>query len=365
MSSLTLITGTIDEAEDPFLRLNLSELYYEKWEEDEDNHGNVLISREPVPIRFYGMDKFKITQFLGSGKTLIGIHILAQKIFYGGRVCANLGLVWDNEGKPKDEWISSIQTLDDFRKLEHCTALLDDIKGTVAKWNVKESDIVSEVANAGRKLGIDLIVTAQREKMIPPELRDIATELIVPIIRVRDMTRETPDNTGYPMEIVCLHFDGSKTFKFMSEPIIGLESLFAAYSTTQRAVALRLGEGSARPNQAGYALEAKAFEFLNDQIGGMNWQHLNGKSVFDIVSDTHAIDVVGTDPDGYLYLDHKDLLKHIRTAKRKCQKPYLMFETAGEWRFVGINHNLNEFVEGKKVNPDKIYKNRIRTIEKI
>lgn len=365
MSSLTLITGTIDEAEDPFYRLNIPELYYEKWEEDEDEPGTLIISREPVPIRFYGQDKFKITQFLGSGKTLIAMHILSEKVFYGGRVCANLGLVWDNEGKKKDEWISSIQTLEDFKTLEHCTAVLDDIKGTVAKWNVKESDVVSEVANAGRKMGLDLIVTAQREKMIPPELRDIATEWIVPIIRVRDFTRPTPDNTGYPIEMICLHFDGSKTFKYMSEPIIGLEPLFEAYSTTQRAIALRAGDGGARPNQPGYALEAKAFEFLKANIPDPTWQHLNGKNVFDIVSDTRAIDVTGTDPDGYLYLDHKDLLKHIRTAERICKKPYLMFQAAGEWRFVGINHNLNEFVSGKKVNPDKIYKNRIRTVQKI
>lgn len=365
MSSLTLITGTIDEAEDPFFKLDLNELYYERWDEDPEDEDSIIRSREPVPIRFFGKDQFRISQYLGSGKTLKGMDILTHKVFYGGRVCANLGLVWDNEGKPKEDWVGSIQSLEDFKALSQCTALLDDIKGTIMRWNTKEADFMVEVNNAGRKLGLDVIITAQREKQIPPDLRDIATEWIVPIIRVRDYTRETPDNTGYPLELVSLHFDGGKVFKYLSEPIIGLEPLMASYSTLQRATVLREGTEGARPNQPGYQLEVKALEFLREKVPGMVWQHLNGKHVFDIISDTHAIDIVGTDPDGYLYLDHKDLLKHIRTAKRKCQKPYLMYQAGGEWRFVGINSNLNEFVEGKKVNPDKLSKSRVRTIDSI
>jgi len=89
------------------------------------------------------------------------------------------------------------------------------------------------------------------------------------------------------------------------------------------------------------------------------------KHVFDVISDTHAIDIVGTDPDGFLYLDHKDLAKHIKTAKRKGQIPYLMFEHAKEWRFVPITHNLNELVDGKRINPGHLSHNRMRTIEKI
>lgn len=352
MSSLTLITGTIDEAEDPFLKLNLSELYYEKWEEDEDDVGAVVVSREPVPIRFYGGDKFRLTQYLGSGKTLKGMDILAQKVVYGGRVAANLGLVWHNEGKPKEDWTSTIQTLDDFRTVEHCTALLDDIKGTVARWNVKESDIVGEVANAGRKMGLDLIVTAQREKMIPPELRDIATEWIVPIIRVRDFTRHTPDNTGYPLEMISLHFDGSKTFKFMSNPLIGLETLFEAYSTTQRAVCLKIGEGSgARPNQPGYKLEAELFDYLNIRKPEMGWVHLNGKGVFDIISDNdqYAFDVVGIGEDGRCHLDHKDLTEHIRQARAKGHLAYLVMKSDQDWAFIPITYPLNDQVKGKKI----------------
>lgn len=364
MSSLTLITGTIDEAEDPFLKLNLQELYYERWDADEDDPSSIIVTREMIPIKFYNDSKFRVVQYLGSGKTLKGMDILSHKVVFGGRVCANLGLVWDNEGKPKDQWDSSVMSFDDLENLDHCTVLIDDIKGTILKWNVKEADIVSKIANAGRKTGLDIIVTAQREKMIPPELRDIATEWIVPIIRVRDFTRETPDNTGYPIEMICLHFDGSKIFKFMSEPIIGLEPLFASYSTLQKAIALRQDNNEgARANQPGYALECKAVSFLDEKTG-LKWEHLNGKHVFDVISDTHAFDIVGTDPDGFLYLDHKDLTKHIRTAKRKGQKPYLMYEYANEWRFVPINSNLNDLVEGKRINPSHLAK-RARTLDNV
>ena len=36
MSSLILITGTIDQAEDPFHRLDFNQLYYETWKDDPD-----------------------------------------------------------------------------------------------------------------------------------------------------------------------------------------------------------------------------------------------------------------------------------------------------------------------------------------
>lgn len=364
MSSLTLITGTIDEAEDPFFKLNTNELYYEKWEEDHDDPENVIISRELLPVRFFGHDQFRVSQYLGSGKTLKAMDILTQKVYFGGRVTANLGLIWDNEGKPKDDWVSGIQSLDDFKSLSHCTALLDDIKGTILKWNTKEADFIAEIMNAGRKLNLDIVITAQREKQIPPDIRDIATDWIVPIIRVRDYTRPTPDNTGYPVEMVSLHFDGGKVFKYMSEPLIGLEPLFDAYSTLQRAIVLREGEDKARCNQPGYNLEAKAFEFLKEKVPGMEWQHLNGKHVFDIISDTHAIDIVGTDPDGALILEHKDLAKHMRTAKRQGQKPYLMFSRANEWILMQVTPNLSALVEGKRIQPDRIANNRFKTLEK-
>jgi len=368
MSSLILITGTIDQAEDPFQRIDFNQLYYETWKDDPDT-GEMWREKERVPIKFYNLDVLRIVQEKGSGKTLKAMDILSQKAFFGGNVAANLGLVWHNQDKKnKDDWDATINTVDDFKKLQHCTALIDDVALWIKKWSTKQAEILAEISAAGRKRGLDMIMTSQRENQIPPEIRDQATEWIVPIIRVRDEREgamNPEDGTGRPVELITLHFDGAKIFKFMSDPIINLEPLMNCYSTVQKAINLADGEEGARPNQPGYALESKAFDFLKNSAPGMQWQHLNGKHVFDITTDTHAIDIVGTDPDGFLYLDHKDLSKHIKTAKRKGQIPYLMFEYAKEWRFVPITHNLDELVDGKRINPSHLSHNRMRSIEKI
>ena len=207
-------------------------------------------------------------------------------------------------------------------------------------------------------------------KYVPPDMRDIIDEVYVPFIRAYDTTRYAPDGRWAPVELLCLHF--SSGYEFLDAKIYNLTTPTARYvldSFDTLQIAESLGEGqekgedAPRTNQPGYELEVKALDYLKSKVPGMAWQHLNGKNVFDIISDTHAIDIVGTDPDGYLYLDHKDLLKHIRTSKRKCQKPYLMFECSGGWRLVPITRNLNDFVEGKKINPENFSKNRMRTIE--
>lgn len=354
MSSLTLITGTIDEVEDPFGKLDISELYYETWEDDPDSPNHVMVTREPVPIKFYGFDRFRIVQYLGSGKTLKGMDIITNVVFNGGRVAANVGLAWDNEGKKKEEWVSRIQSMEDFKDLDHCTVLIDDIKGTILKWNVEEADIISEIANAGRKTGLDIIITAQREKMIPPEIRDMATEWIVPIIRVRDYTRKTPDGTGYPVEMICLHFDGAKVLKSISEPIINMENLFNSYSTLAKAVSLKKGEEKPRTKQPGFELEVKAFEWLKANVPGMNWQHLNGKAVFDIVCEKYAIDVCARDADADLRTEHKDMNRHLTVAKKNGQKPYLMFPHMGAWGLVRIDNNLVHRHRGEKIDTWKM-----------
>jgi len=240
MSSITLITGSIDEVIDPLSRMDLNQLYYEFWKEDYSDDTKYIIERSEFPIRYYMGNRSRIVQYLGSGKTLMGMHLLAEKAYYGECVAANLNLIWHNLGKPKSEWKAKINTMSDFQDLDNCTVLLDDIRATISHFNCKEADFVSEVANAGRKLNLDIISTAQREIMFPKDLRDMATEWIVPVIRVRDMTQWTPDNTGLPIEMIALHFDGGKTFTHMSNPIINLNKLFSAYSTLQRAIGLKV-----------------------------------------------------------------------------------------------------------------------------
>lgn len=368
MSSLICITGTIDQAEDPFQRLDFNELYYETWKDDPDT-GEIWREVERVPIKFYNLDVMRIVQQKGSGKTLKAMDILAQKAYFGGNVAANLGLIWHNQEKPdKKEWDAAINTVDDFKLLSHCTALIDDVALWIKRWNTRQAEILAEISAAGRKSNLDMIFTSQRETQIPPEIRDQTTEWIVPIIRVRDEREASinpDDGTGRPIELISLHFDGAKIFKYMSDPIIDLSPLMNCYSTVQKAINLSDGEDTPRANQPGYQLEAKAFEFLKERVPGMKWEHLNGKHEFDIISETHAIDVTGTDPDGMLILEHKDLLKHIRISKRNMQKPYLMYKSGGEWRFVHINHNLNAFVEGKRIDPEKMDSRRVRTIDSI
>ena len=355
MSSLILISGSISEARDPLGRFDPSEIFYTFIEEDAEDEQGVIIRKEELPMAF-DSKKFEIIQDLGSGKTLAAMDILGRKMFSGGICYANLGLAWNpaNVEKPKEEWIADINSLEDLSSFNNCTILIDDIYGTIQHWQSEESQIVSLVANERRKLKKDIIITAQREVMIPKGLRDMATEWIIPVITVRDFTKETPDNTGYPIELRTIHFNGAKVFKYISPPMTGLERLFNAYNTIERAVHLHKDGEKARTNQLGYALEVKAYDFLKKNVPGTQWEHLNGKHEFDIISSTHAIDVTGTDPDGGLILEHKDLLKHMRVAKTKGQIPYLMFEYAKDFRFVKITRHVNNLIDKKRIRIDPL-----------
>ncbi len=361
MSSLIIITGSIDQAEDPFQRIDFNELYYETWKDDPDT-GDTWREVERVPIKFYNLDVMRIVQQKGSGKTLKAMDILAQKAYFGGNVAANLGLVWHNQNKPdKDDWDAVINTVEDFKNLSHCTALIDDVAFWIKKWNTKQAEILAEISAAGRKKPLDMIFTSQRETQIPPEIRDQATEWIIPIIRVRDEREGSinpEDGTGKPIEMVTLHFDGAKIFKFMSEPIIGLEPLMNCYSTVQKAINLAEGGEGARPNQPGYQLEVQAFEYLKKNIPG-NWEHLNGKSVFDMMNETYLIDVTSMDADGNIRTEHKNMLRHIRTAKKTGRVPYLMFPYKGEWGFIKISGDINDRTTGNRIDT---YRVKVKTL---
>lgn len=248
MSTLTLITGTIERAIDIGRRFDTKELYYNFIYEDYTNPGNIYQDRsQRFPIVIHddvrGSLRFiDIFQTLGAGKTLAAIQILATKALFSGTdsIAANIGLIWHNQNKKKDdEWTSKINSLNDLNNAEHCTVLIDDIYGTITNWNTNEAAIVSSIANASRKRNLDIIITAQYEIMIPPAIRRIASEWIVPIIRVRDMTRKNEDRTGYPLELITVHFDGVKVFTYISDPLINLEPLFTAYNTLQRAIGLK------------------------------------------------------------------------------------------------------------------------------
>lgn len=338
-----------------------------------------------LPTRIFPMDRYglqwSVSQPTGSGKTILAVYHLKKTWKNGGNIQANFSYEHfkHNEGLPRDKWKPSISSIDDLQSLKSCHAVVDDIKGTIERWQAKEADIITMVANVGRKESVDLDFTTQRViNYVPPNIRSVATGYEIPYITIRDQRVSSPDRKGFPREMEVFSLipadmgDVFVGFGILNgdipdgKTIMPTQSLLDSYKTMELATGLKVGkEDGARPNQPGYALEAKAFEYLKEQVPGMKWEHLNGKHEYDIISETHAIDVVGTDPSGMLILEHKDLLKHIRIAKRKCQKPYLMYEAGGEWRFMAINYNLNNFVEGKRINTDKISGSRIRTINSI
>lgn len=337
------------------------------------------------PTRIFPMDRYgiswSVSQPTGSGKTVLAVYHLLKTFRNGGNIQANFSFKHfkHNAGKPKDQWMPSILSIDDFQEVKKCHVVIDDIKGTIERWQAKEADIITLVANTGRKEGVDLDFTTQRViNYMPPNIRAVATGYEIPYITIRDLRKPSPDGKGFPIEMEVFSLipaDSGDVFVGFGclnkdipdgKIICPTYELLDSYKTMELATGLKVGkEEGARPNQPGYELEVKALKYLKDNVPGMNWEHLNGKHVFDIISDIHAIDIVGTDPDGYLYLDHKDLSKHIKTANRKGQKPYLMFEYAKEWRLVVINHNLSDIVEGKKINPAHLAHNRMRSVENI
>lgn len=373
--TLSVITGTLSnefEFRDPWGEFEklVSQGYFIKqyWT------GTRWLQSTKKKVYTWNGKRGSIIQTTGSGKTILAMlrayEAHSKHIITGGNL--KIGWTENNEGKPKGEWNAVITSMGRLQKTHHMHITLDDIRGTITSWNTSTADMVVELANSTRKKGDRIDITTQRMKFVPPDMRDIIDEVYVPFIRAYDTTRYAPDGRWTPAELLSLHF--SSGYEFLDAKIYNLTTPTARYvldnfDTLQIAESLgeadTAGEGAPRTNQPGYALEVKALEFLKERAPGINWQHLNGKNVFDIISDTHAIDIVGTDPDGGLNLDHKDLLKHIRTANIKGQKPYLMFERAGKWCFVVITHNLNDLVSGKKINPAHLFKNRFRTIDNL
>lgn len=318
---------------------------------------------------------YEVDQWMGAFKTGAAMEHIGRVHKNGGRILTNfkVGYLPHNIGKPKEKWTPNILGLDDLEKANNCTMVLDDIKKIFERWNCAEAVLVSKVVNASRKERVDIIITSQRTvNSVPKDIREVCTNYEIPFVTVRDQRIDSPDGMGTPLEVEI--FNISATGNFLGFGIWNgfypdgctlkpTKKMLDMYDTTEKVTDLKT-EG-ARPNQPGYPLEAKAFEYLKEKVPGMVWEHLNGKNEYDIISETHAIDVVGTDPDGRLILEHKDLLKHMRIAKRKCQTPYLMFEAGGDWRFVKITHHVNNFVENKRINSDLFGNQLMRTIKSI
>lgn len=331
MSSLTLISGSISEARDPLFKFDPSEIFYIFMEQDKEDPNGVTYRCEDLPMSLDGKH-IEIIQDLGSGKTLKAIDMLARKECMGGKCYANLGLAWNpqNADKPKEEWKPDLNSLDDLSKYNDCTILIDDIYGTIQQWNTEAAKIVALVANERRKMRKDIIITAQREVMIPPGLREMCTEWIIPVITMRDFTRESPDGTGYPVELRTIHFNGAKVFKYISPPMINLKNVFKAYSTLETAVHLSNTDAEGiRTNQPGYALECKIKMAISKMIPGVPITQFNGKRYFDLlIGNELAIDAKGNTAGSLNTSGPEDLwINKLHEASRNHWTPYIVYET--------------------------------------
>ena len=364
--TLRIITGTITEAKDPFFKLKEMRekgLFY-KWHW---NGKEIGWTYEPSHVVSSDTKKFSIIQTTGSGKTILLALYLYRAYLSQIATGANFSLRWtdNNKGKEKSLWQPVIQSIDDLEQAKHMHLGIDDIRGTITGWNTKEARLVSALSLLSRKMGNWIDMSTQRlENFIPPDMRFIVDEYIVPYIRVVDDTRRAPDGRGTPLELIAMRF--SPGYELLDYELYDLNSregqcLLDSYDTLQVAVGLKNGEDKPRTNQPGYGLEIKVFEHLKDIAPKLKWQHLNGKHVFDILSDTHAFDVCDVDPDGNPNISHKTFARHIATAKRTNKIPYIVFPYGNNYGCIRIKYDLPTKIDLSILNTDK----RVRMLETV
>lgn len=335
------------------------------------------------PTRIFPTDRYGMTwsvsQPTGSGKTILAVYHLLKTFRNGGNIDGNFSYKYfkHNIGQSPEKWQPSIQSIEDLQKANHTHLVIDDVKGTIDRWQAKEADIITLVANTGRKESVDLDFTTQRViDYVPKNIRSVATGYEIPYITIRDLRKDSPDGKGFPIEMEVFGLIPSDTgdvfvgFGTLNKDIPDGKTirptyeLLNSYKTMELATGLKVGaENGARPNQPGFRLEVKALEYLKEKIPSMKWEHLNGKHVFDIVSDTWAIDVTDMDEDGNLRTEHKNLMRHISTASKKGMIPYLMFPYQGNnWGFLKINKDMDYRLKGQKIDTFRL---RIRTLEDV
>lgn len=348
----------------------------------------VVITKESeviyLPSRIFPIrngTSWSLSQPTGSCKTVLGVHHLMRTHLNGGNILANLSFQYmdHNIGKDKENWSPNLTSMEDLVSAKNTHLLIDDIKGTAENWQAEESELISMAANLARKGGVDIDITSQGvTNFVAPNIRRVTSGYELPYCTIRDQRLPSPDGKGYPYEIEVLSCIPGDTqigdifvgFGLLRDDVPNgavlypIPELLDSYKTMEVAVGLKVDKDKdgARPNQPGYKLEVKALEFLKEKVPGIEWQQLNGKHIFDIISDVWAIDVCATDPDGKPRTEFKDLTRHIRTAKRKGQKPYLMFPYSDSWGFVPITYHTNDRCSGKRIDIDST---TIRTIDSI
>lgn len=365
--TLRIITGTITDAKDPFGKLQeLQEigLFY-KWHW---NGKEVGWTYSPSHVVSSDKNKFNVIQTTGSGKTILLALYLYRAHINQITTGSNFSMRWtdNNKGKEKTLWQPIINSIDDFEQAKHMHLGIDDIRGTMTGWNTKEAKLISALSLLSRKMGNWVDLTTQRlENFVPPDMRYITDEYIVPYIRSVDETRRAPDGRGTPLEIIAMRF--SPGYELLDYKLYNLNNkvgrdLLSSYDTLQVAVGLKKGEeGAPRTNQPGYKLEVEVFDKCKELRPDIEWKHLNGKHVFDIIGGKFALDACSVDPDGNPITEHKTFGGHLATAGRKKQIPYLVFPYAGELRAIRIKYDLPNHIDLNLINMGK----RLQTLQSI
>lgn len=334
------------------------------------------------PSRIFPIDRYGITwsvsQPTGSGKTILAVYHLRKTWRNGGNIQANFSFAGmeHNKGKPKEEWKPSITSIEDLKSLRKCHAVVDDIKGTIEHWQAKEADVITLVANTGRKEGVDLDFTTQRViNYMPPNIRAVATGYEIPYITIRDLRRESPDGKGFPVEMEVFSLipaDSGDVFVGFGclnkdipdgKIICPTLELLESYKTMELATGLKAdGNDSGGSLAPGWELECEAESYLKSVFPGVEIKHPK-KKIFDLYLPTHAFDVIGTNEDGNGYTQHKTWSKLIGAARRTNKIPYLMFKWGDGWGFIRIKYDLPE---GQLLNfSDSSIYNRIKSINSL
>ena len=308
------------------------------------------------PSRIFPMDRYgiqwSVSQPTGSGKTILAVYHLRKTFRNGGNIAANFSYKYfaHNLDKTPDKWLPNIVSIEDLQEIKNCHVVIDDIKGTIERWQAKEADIITLVANTGRKESVDLDFTTQRViNYMPPNIRAVATGYEIPYITIRDCRIPTPDNKGFPVEMEvfsAIPADSGDVFVGFGvlnkdipdgKIICPTQELLNSYRTMELATGLKMdGKSSNRPGLEG---EKKLLTYLQMHYPDIDFNLKNGKGVFDIESQHAYLDHVGIEEHGTGYrlnTRHKNISKHRDYSQLHKTPGYIVFEWNGDFRFLSI-----------------------------
>ena len=296
---------------------------------------------------------WSVSQPTGSGKTILAVYNLRETYRKGGNIQANFSYqhMKHNEGKPRDQWTPSITAIDDLITAKKCHLVIDDIKGTIERWQAKEAEIISMVANLGRKDSVDLDFTTQRViNFVPPNIRAVATGYLIPYITIRDMRIDTPDNKGYPREMEVMALIPAD----MGDVFVGFgvlhgdvpdgkiitpsKELLNSYKTMEIATGLKHGEEGKRDNQPGYKDEKLLYDYLTSLHPDVGLILGKGKGTMDIECPIAFIDFKGITENGRsARLNMKSTLSaHRDYCKLRKTTGWIGYLYNGEYKFIKI-----------------------------